>query len=272
MNHFTFYTIIGRDPEMFEAHVRNVKYHAGFDKIPCEKEFLAIVYTNPRIAPETTHRILELCAKYGVRPYLYEEPPSAPWLQNLYRCWNLGYEQAKPGHVFRSGSDQMWNRHGIVALCENAAFAKPNQIVWSNTVESGKRAPDTRHLTWESGDHPRDFNEEAFESYVAQLNMEARDRGLLSLAESLRLWGKPTPIHSPHFGPGHNRVEGVSWLMTTDLFNQLGPMPEHLVYGFTGDVIYADRMELAGYEHVIARDSVSFHYARGESEGIERTC
>lgn len=272
MKHFTFYTIIGRDPEMFEAHVQNVKYHAGFDKIPCEKQFIAVVYMNDRIPGETTKEIIDLCRKYEIHPVLYPEPHGDPWLKNLYRCWNLGYEYAKPGHVFRSGSDQMWNRNGIVGLVENAAFAKPNQIVWSNTVESGRRAPETRHLTWESGDHPRDFDADAFESYVGQLNMYARERSIISLADSLRLWGKPTPFNSPHYGPDHNRLEGVSWLMTTDQFKEFGPMPEGLVNGFTGDVILADRLEQAGYEHVIARDSVSFHYVRGESQSVARTC
>lgn len=263
MKHFTFYTIIGRDPEMFEAHVRNVKEHAGFDRIQCDKQFIAVVYMNERIPAVATSTIMRLCFKYDIQPIYYMEPQGDPWLKNLYRCWNLGYEYAKPGHVFRSGSDQMWNRDGILAMQQAVERAPADSVLWSNTVESGRRAPHTRHITAEYGNHPREFDAAAFDAFCASLNHGASE--FVTLEESISRWGRPLTFHSPYYGQGHNRLEGTSWLMTTDEFNQYGPMPEGLVNGFTGDVILADTLERSGKRHLIVRDSVTFHYVRGES-------
>ena len=37
MTEFTYYTIIGKDLDLFKSHVENIKNYAGFDKLPCKK-------------------------------------------------------------------------------------------------------------------------------------------------------------------------------------------------------------------------------------------
>lgn len=108
MTHFTYYTIIGRDLNLLKGHVENVKNHAGFDKLECPKEFVVILYTNSNISPTVTQSIQEYCEDNNIRTVLYNEPPHLDFLHNLYACWNMGYEFAQPGYVFRGGSDQVF--------------------------------------------------------------------------------------------------------------------------------------------------------------------
>ena len=106
---FTYYTIIGRDPSLLEGHLDNVTKYAGFDKLECEKKLLVIVYKNQSIPQSVTDQIFEVCKKYNAEYVIYNEPHSN-FIENLYACWNLGYEYALDGLVFRGGSDQTFSK------------------------------------------------------------------------------------------------------------------------------------------------------------------
>ena len=96
---FTYYTIIGKDLSLLKGHVENIKEYAAFDRLPCEKEFLIIVYKNKKIPEQVTSEILDYCNSQDLRTHIYEEPTDS-FLHNLYACWNLGYSEAKDGWVF----------------------------------------------------------------------------------------------------------------------------------------------------------------------------
>jgi hypothetical protein len=119
MKHFTYYTIIGKDLNLLKGHVENIKNHAGFDMLQCPKEFLMIVYRNNRISAHVTNEILDYCHQNDIRTEIYDEPTNN-FIENLYACWNLGYEKAKDGFVFRGGSDQVFNKNSFISLVEQA--------------------------------------------------------------------------------------------------------------------------------------------------------
>ena len=70
---FSYYTIIGKDLNLFKGHIDNVKKYAGFDKLQCDKELITIVYKNKNIPEEVTSEILEYCDNEEISTFLYEE-------------------------------------------------------------------------------------------------------------------------------------------------------------------------------------------------------
>jgi len=259
---FTYYTIIGKDLNLLKGHVNNVKSHAGFDKLSCDKEFIAIVYKNKKIPKETTEAILEYCKEQDIKTHIFEEKTD-DFLHNLYACWNLGYEKSKDGRIFRGGSDQVFSRNSFVAL-EKISRSLEKTILQANTIECAARlrkiGAHSRHIEADFGFNFENISIDGFEHFVEMLNKHC-DKELLSLNDSLSLWGKPTGFNSS-IGP-INRCDGCSWLMTKEEWERFGPLPE-IENGVTGDVVIHDRMQAAGYKSFITRDCVTYHFVQGE--------
>jgi len=268
MTPFTYYTIIGKDPSLLKGHLENVTKYAGFDKLECEKRLLVIVYRNSLITKETTDKILEVCDEYGAHPVMYDEPVTE-FLPNLYACWNLGYEYALDGFVFRGGSDQVFSKDSFVSLHRVAEETKNRNIVLqANTIENGDRNLGSRHILKSFGDTFEGFKLEEFEETCEELNGSPflPDGDLVSISEALEVWGKPTSFNS---SLGHiNRCDGCSWLMSKKDWEEFGPLPI-TENGHTGDVVIHDRLQKAGYQSYIAKDCITYHFVRGESLEVQ---
>ena len=265
LDRFSYYTIIGKDPNLLKGHIKNVKEHAGFDKLPCETEFIAIIYANSKIPGATTNTLINICQENNVTFHIYNEPTN-DFLSNLYACWNLGYEKSQEGFVFRGGSDQAYNKDSFLKLFEIATRMKrQNSKVFFNaqTIEHSVRAmtgQTSRHLLGDFGDNYTNFNLEKFENYCKQIN-EGVDKEILTIDECLEVWGKPTPFVSL-LGPT-NRTEGCSWLMTKSEWLRYGPLPT-LERNITGDCVIQDRLVIDGYQDYLVRDCITYHFFRGE--------
>lgn len=267
MNHFTYYTIIGKDLDLLKGHVNNIKKHAGFDKLPCPKEFLVIVYTNDKIPTNITQSILEYCESEGIRTVNYHEPPSLDFLHNLYACWNMGYEFSKDGYVFRGGSDQVFSEDSFFHLYNMATkldAENKKYILQANTIECASRLKKinavSRHFSEDFGDNFNNFNIEKFENFVTTINMNV-DHELLTIYQALKHWNHPTVIHTT-IGQ-INRCDGCSWLMSKQDWINYGPIPAH-DGPITGDVAIHDYLMKAGYMDYIVRDCVTYHFVQGE--------
>lgn len=271
---FSYYTIIGKDLGLLRGHVRNIKEHAGFDRLPCEKEFIVVVYTNPSIPRAVTDNILEYCASENIRTKLYQEPTDH-FLTNLYECWNLGYELVDEGWVFRGGSDQVFSKDSFLAMYEAAESLREQGhnkfILQANTIENSVRLKEigawSRHFSLDLGSTFETFDYGEFQSFCDQAN-ESVEEKILSIDSCLRHWGKPTALRT---SLGNiNRTDGCSWLMTKADFDKHGPMPP-LENGVTGDVLIHDRMQLDGYQNYLVRDCITYHFVRGESVDTQTT-
>ena len=262
---FTYYTIIGRDPDLLQGHLENITNYAGFDKLSCEKKLLVIIYKNPSIDPATTDIIKETCRRYGAEYVIYEEPHSI-FIENLYACWNLGYQHALDGFIFRGGSDQTFSKDSFVSLYESALAHKGEKIILqANTIENAERNLNSRHILAPLGNTFDDFSYENFEKVCEQIN-EKVEKPLVSIYEALALWGKPTPLGTS-LGVV-NRCDGCSWLMTKKDWEEHGPLPV-TENGITGDVVIHDRLQVNGYESYIVKDCITYHFVRGESKDIQ---
>jgi hypothetical protein len=259
---FTYYTIIGRDYNMIDKHLKNVTEYAGFNKLECEKELIVIQYTNYKIPKQTTDDIKQLCEEtYGATVHEYPEPDPI-FLTNLYACWNKGYEVASDGLVFRGGSDQVFSKDSFVALYDAYMELDDKKVILqANTIENQARAGASRHIMKEFGDTFEEFKYQEFEDYCNELTNDSKNK-LIDIDEALEIWGHPTNFKSSR--GIIDRVDGCSWLMTKNDYDTYGPMPP-IEKGITGDVVIHDRLEAAGYKSYIVRDCITYHFVRGES-------
>lgn len=265
---FTYYTIIGKNFELLEGHIKNIREYAGFDKLPCEKEIVLIIYTNPSIPKLKTEMFMNYCREQNIRYILYEEKTNS-FIDNLYACWNLGYQEATDGYVFRSGSDQVFSKDSFIHLYEQAEklrlSGKDKFILQANTIENivalNQIGAVSRHFACDFGGTFGSFDFSSFESFIEQINKNAKNE-IISIEEALILWGKPTMLMTS-LGT-INRVDGCSWLMTRDDWKNYGPLPV-IENNITGDVIIHDKLQLNGYTEYIVRDCITYHFVRGES-------
>ncbi len=275
---FTYYTIIGRDPVLINNHLKNIKFHAGFDKLECEKEIIVIAFKNKNIPEEITNQILDICKKYEVRAEIFNEKTDN-FILNLYDCWNLGYELSDDGFVFRAGSDQIFNKDSFVNLnyIANREYKiNPKTILQAQTIESelalNKIKAKSRHLTADFGTSFNNLEIEKFENYCKNIN-EGVEKDILTIKECLKIWKHPTSFKS---SLGRiNRTDGCSWLMTKEDWIKFGPLPPKelcgkiIKYTTTGDVIIHDRFQKAGYRNFLVRDCITYHFVRGESKALQ---
>ncbi len=270
MMEFTYYTIIGKDLELFKGHVENVKKYAGFDKLPCKKNFNTIIYKNDRIKKETTDSILEFCKEQNIKPIIYNELTDT-FIDNLYACWNLGYETASDGYVFRGGSDQVFSKDSFLALYDAAEkfskeYPEKNVILQANTIECKNRlrmigVKKSRHFEEDFGDNFTNMDYGSFEKFIEQINSSVKEN-LLTIDMALKYWKKPTSLYGK-FGKT-NRTDGCSWLMTKQDWLDHGPLPV-FENNITGDVIIHDRFQENDYKNYIVRDCITYHFVQGES-------
>lgn len=265
---FTYYTIIGKNLGLLKGHIDNVKNYAGFNKLTCEKELLVIIYTNNTIPKETTDSLINYCNQENVRYIIYEEKTNV-FIDNLYACWNLGYEASDDGYVFRGGSDQVFSKDSFVHLVNEAEKLKASGnekfILQANTIENvvalNQIGCSSRHYACNFGGTFGDFNYTDYEQFIEQINKDVTST-LVTIDDALRFWGKPTYL-TTSLGV-INRVDGCSWLMTKDEWKKFGPLPT-IENNITGDVIIHDRLQLNGYTEYIVRDCITYHFVRGES-------
>jgi len=270
---FTYYTIIGKDLNLLKGHVKNIKEYAGFDELPCEKEFLIIVYRNSKIPENITNSLIDYCDSEGIRTVIYDEPIDR-FIDNLYACWNLGYEKADDGYIFRGGSDQVFSKNSFIKLYEEAEKLRINNpdgkyIIQANTIENTSRLKQigaiSRHFTLDIGTTFDTFNYSEYETFIENINKDVEDN-VLTIEQCLKHWGKPTSLGTTM---GQiNRVDGCSWLMTREDWVNHGPLPV-FEGGVTGDVAIHDRLQRAGYEELMVRDCVTYHFVRGESINVQ---
>jgi len=263
---FTYYTIIGKNPMMIKNHLYNIKSNAGFDNLECEKELIVIVYKNKNIKEETTNDILKICKEYGARTEIYNEP-TEDFLTNLYDCWNLGYEYADDGFVFRGGSDQVFNKDSFINLY-NIAIREykinPKTIFQAQTIENIKTGIPSRHFLKDFGGDFENLNGKDFEDFCIEINKGVK-KDVLNIKECLSTWGYPKNFKDvfPRLG-NIERTDGCSWLMTKEDWIKYGPMPRKEGRK-TGDVVIHDRLSASGYRDLLVRDCITYHFMRGES-------
>lgn len=274
---FTYYTIIGRDPELLDGHFDNVVNYAGFNKLTCDKELLLIIYKNSFIDTSVTEKIIKLSKKYFANYVIYEEPQENNFIQNLYACWNLGYQHAKGEYIFRGGSDQIFSKDSFVHLYNetiNLGKTKNKFILQANTIENEKRIKElntySRHFVKNFGDSYKNFDYASFENFIEDINIGI-NKNILTIEDCLDHWGKPTAINT--LLGRINRVDGCSWLMKKQDWIKFGPLPsikqKGPFGGVTGDVAIHDILQINGYEQFIVKNCVTYHFVQGESLNIQ---
>jgi len=191
MSGFDYYTIIGRDPSLFQGHVENTLRNAGLPRDLWD--FNVIVYhnrlSNAQPFSNATDEILDICHEYDINYTLHYEHPDKPFIERLYDCWNLGYTLGQRPLVFRGGSDQTWSKDAFANLW-NAWESLPfsDAILQAQTVEHMVSHPGSRHFCRDFGTDFESYNEEAFFEFCGEISRP----GAHTIQECLEIWGKPT--------------------------------------------------------------------------------
>jgi hypothetical protein len=243
MSGFDYYTIIGRNPQLFQGHVENTLKNAGLPRD--QWDFHVLVYINNKIPKETTEEIISICEENDIHYYLHPEDPSKSFIERLYLCWNRGYTLGDRPLSFRAGSDQTWSPGAFQALSD-AWDEIPNNtaILQAQTVEHMVSYPGSRHFCRDFGTDFDSYDEEAFYKFCEEISRP----GIYTIGECLEIWN------------------GCSWLQEKRLWEKYGPMPT-IVGGVTGDVIIHDRYQRAGVPNYLVGDCITYHFVRGESGG-----
>jgi len=247
-----YYTIIGRDPKLFQGHVDNVLRNAGAPRDLWT--FNVIVYHNDRIPQATTDEIVAICEEHDINYHLHYEDPTKSFIQRLYDCWNLGYTLGKHPLVFRGGSDQTWypGSFDVILDCYNGLPG--DAILQAQTIESMFSHPGSRHFCRDFGLTYETYKEDEFIEFCKEIIKP----GPYTILEALEHWKKPTRMIN-----GPPRTDGCSWLQPRKFWEKYGPMPT-IIGGVTGDVIVHDRYQAAGIPNYLVGDCITYHFVMGE--------
>lgn len=261
---FTYYTIAGKNPDILRKHLDPIKREI-LDYPSAESKILVIVYKNPSISPDVTQEIIDYCTKEGIDTYVHTENKGS-FIENLYDCWNLGYEKAETKFVFRGGSDQLWCPGSFTSIYDAALkLAEDHEefVLQSNTIENKRKLEQigarSRHIVLDLGTSYNDFKEGEFLEICSTMK-QMTDEPIMNINQSLRVYGHP--IAFPTSLGIINRPDGCSWLQTKAMWEKYGPLPV-MEKGFTGDVIIHDRYQLAGVPAFLVRDSITYHLVQG---------
>lgn len=256
MSGFDYYTIIGRNPSLFQGHVDNTLRNAGLPRDMWD--FHVLVYTNDKIPKDTTEEIVAICQANDISWYTHPEDPSKPFIDRLYDCWNRGYELGSRPLVFRAGSDQTWSKDAFKYLYEAwESLPFERAVLQAQTIEHMVSYPGSRHMCKDFGSTFETYDEEAFFKFCDEISRP----GLYGIQECLEIWKHPTRMIN-----GPPRTDGCSWLQRREDFHKFGPMPT-IRGGITGDVLIHDAYQRAGIPNFLVGDCITYHFVRGESGG-----
>lgn len=249
----TCYVLIGRDVGLLNWCVSNARERAEYPH-----KWLVIGW-------DPTPEIEAWCKLSGVDfmplPSPAIEPgDTAAFLKSLYACFNAGYELADTKWVARMGSDQFFSKGWLKDLMDAAAKHGDRGIYHCNTIESDA-AKNSRHevqawgTTWET------FEQSRFVAHCNRVRERFENRPVVTQDECGLYYRHPAR-------GAQARPDGCTWLQTQDLWEEFGPMEDHVnAEGVTGDVAYMDRMYDAGVPGYLVRLALTYHLVRGESRG-----
>lgn len=267
MLRFDYATVIGRDVQLFKWTIDQVLRNGAAGLTRDDWDFNTYIYYNEGISEDVTEELIYLCKTHGINYELHYENPSEPFISRLYKAWNRVQLMGKHPITIRGGSDQSFYagsfREAIKYYEIQIAMLDGPCVVNFQTVES-PLAGLSRHYILDAGSTPETYKEEIFIEFCDKIKMS----GLWTIGNAMNRWdGKPGPFTSS-LGHNHLRGDGVSWVLSKELFKKFSPMPAlvNTPYGpITGDVIIHDRLEAAGIPSYIAGEAISYHLVAGES-------
>jgi len=260
---FDYTTVIGRDPKLFEFHVKNVLENAGISRD--HWGFWVYVYYNEGIPDDTTDEILATCDEFDIKYELHYESPHEPFIQRLYKAWNRVQLMGNAPLTIRGGSDQTFYPESFLAALEHyECLSKSNECVINFQTIEHVRAKQSRHFTVDCGDCPNLYDAEKFVEFCKGIYQQKA----VEIEEAKTLWNNhPGPFGSSLGNPWW-RGDGCSWIQSKELFRRFGPMP-NMRHGVTGDVWIHDEYERNGIPSYIAGDAITYHMVKGESRGVQ---
>lgn len=259
MKRFDYCTIIGRDPEIYEAHIQNVLENAGLDRSLWN--FHTVIYRNSRIPKVVTQELAMIAAENDIIVHYFEEEEGRDFetfLRNLYHCWNLCQTVGDTPLNVRAGSDQAFSKNAFRTMLDAwDTLPSDNVILFHNLVECKSNVEQSRHILEDFGRNWNEFDQKAFQEWCNSNEVDE----LVGFDRANQLWGAPRNM------PGlasNGRADGASWIQSKRLFDTHGPMPPRYPNGLTGDIGIMEKMRREGVQFYIIGNSTTYHISQGE--------
>ena len=256
------YTVISRDYQLLRWCVENARERAGVDH-----EWLVVGWS-------PTDEVVAECDRLGVRlvplelrdptPEMHPESRIAVFVASLYAAWNAGMEHATTKWVARMGSDQFFSKGWLANLLACAERHGDRAVYDCNTVESPV-AKRSRHQIRDWGTTPAEFDEKGrslFDSYANDLAWRFQSDPTVR-GDGCDLW-----YNHPWKGR-QRRSDGCSWLMTKELWQEAGGMPDAVMHGVAPDVAFRDRLTDMNVPSYLCLTASTYHLVSGESRDIQ---
>jgi len=209
---------------MVETYTPNSKY--------CEFFF---------VANDPTDEVVKYLQDNEIPHYIYRNKDHKEYYINrVYRAWNFAVEKAKGDIVVLVNSDMAFSEGWLEGLINHV---KPDNVISSRLVESGKM-PSGRHgISKDFGKGPDEFKNEEFQKYAQEISIKSRL--------------EPGGLYSP-----------ICCYRKTFLENGGYPHGNIMINGIIvpGDMLFWAIMRTKGILHYTSFESIVYHIQTGEQD------
>lgn len=209
------------------------------------------------VANDANESVLEYLDQNYIPHYVWNnnaEQKKEWYINNVYRAWNYSAQMAKGDYLLFINSDMAFSENWVENLFNKL---NGNNCVASRLVESGKLLSGDHAISKNFGRLVGDYNETAFQEFVAEVSEDELEDGGLFMPLLIR---KEDFISVGGYPEG-NIVPG------TNIFN-----PEIAKQGqacVSGDVVIMQKLAEQGINHTTSYDSVVYHFQCGEMDSNE---
>lgn len=205
------------------------------------------------IANDASQDIIDYLKINKINHSIYNDPkPNEYYLNRVYRCWNFAVGTSNYDNICFVNSDMAFHKDWLTNLLKHHNGIN---IPCSRLVESGKYASKKPGITYNCGNHPKNFNYEKFNKYCETLSVDQIARGGLYM---------PCIFETKKFLDTGGYPEGNVY---RDRSNKLVPGKHGLRLYKPGDVYYFIQLEkYHGMKHITVFDSLVYHVQEGEMD------
>ncbi len=206
------------------------------------------------VANDATPEVLEYLKNNYLPHYIWtnSEAQRQEWyINNVYRAWNFGAQQARGDFVIFINSDMGLTPDWIENLF---AVYNGHNCVASRLVESGKMKSGLHGIEKNFGQLLADYQEDRFQQYAQTIARDEVHEGGLYM---------PLLIRRDHFLMVDGYPEGNVVPGSDNFKPKIAKQGEPVT---SGDVVLMDKLKSKGISHQTAFNSIVYHFQEGEMD------
>ncbi len=205
------------------------------------------------IANDANQEVLDYLKQHDINYTIYNDPkPNDFYLNRVYRCWNYGALTSKSSNVCFVNSDMVFSKDWLTNLLK---YHDGINIPCSRLVESGKMRSGMHGISKYFGNHPKNIDYTAWETWASENSNDHISSGGLYM---------PCIFETEKFVESGGYPEG-------NIFHENGALvagyPNDRPVLLSGDAFYfVNLKEKYGMKHITVFDSLVYHIQEGEKD------